>query len=386
VRILVIDHGWAHASYFCTALAACGNEVVLATTHRPNGLGLGRGVRLVQIEALAVHEIDRVIREHPADVVYLMTEQLMELAQGLPNDTAQQIFPQLNEFQRRHIEDRRELYGLLRQSGVVFPEIVNVESEHDVERAVHQFGFPLVVRGISGNAGVQVVIVREPGALTSAVQRIREASPEGLFLQRFVAGRRCIVGALCIDGAAKQIICQRVLDTFPEDTSPSILNRSFYSASIVDSASTVFALLNWTGFGSADFIEDEQGRFHFLEFNPRLWGSVQVAEICGVPMIDAFSRLINGRDQQSQRSGTLDRTVALFPQYIAARLAQRRLLRLREILPVLRCIVDAPPGLPNFLLHNTRRAIARLRRSLVARVASEKPTITANSKAAPRRN
>jgi biotin carboxylase len=274
----------------------------------------------------------------------------------------------------------------VRESGIAFPEIVRIGSDEDVERAVEQFGFPIVVRGITGNGGDQVSIVRTPESLAAAVERMRKASPDGMFLQRFVAGRRCIVGALCIDGVAKQTICQRVLDTYPHETSPSILNRSFYSKPIVDSANAVFALLNWTGFGSAEFIEDEQGRFHFLEFNPRLWGSVQVAEICGVPMIDAFSRLINGREQQPQRSGTLDRTVALFPQYIAARLAQGRLLRLRELLPVLRCIVDAPPGLPNFLFRYTRRVIARLRRSLVARVALEKPTITANSKAAPRRN
>ncbi len=380
MRILAVDHGSAHASYFCGALAAAGNDVVLVTAPPAGAVQFDRRVRLVHANVLAVDQLDKVIRDHPADVVYLMSERLMEFAHDLPTDVAQNIFPKVNDFQRLHIEDRRKLYSLLRESGLVIPEVVDIKRDEDLLVAIQRFGFPLVVRGTAGCAGLQVRIVHSADALETAIAQIRSASPSGIFVQRFVDGHRCIVGALCVDGEAKQLIAQRVLDTFPNATSPSIVNRSFHSESLVAVAERVFRLLNWNGFASADFIEDSDGQFYFLELNPRLWGSVQVAEVCGVPMIDAFARLIDGRAQLSRRSAQLNRTVFLFPQYIAARLAQGRVLRMQEVVPVLRCLADAPPGLLNVITGYLRRSGVRLKNAAVSQVRRVRYRLTLSSK------
>lgn len=384
MRVLVIDHNWLHTPYFCAALAACGNEVIYVSRQSSNGSTPARGVRRVCFDVRSVTDLDRVIREQPADIVYLTTEHLMALSSKLPTETAERIFPKVSSFQRRHCDDRRELYALLLGSNVVFPGIVDIECDDDLKRATQQFGFPLVVRGIGGAGGGQVRIVKAPDALEGAVAQIRDASPDGMFVQRFVAGRRCIVGALSIEGRARQLIMQRVLETYPHETSPSLINRSFHSESLAGSAETVLALLQWTGFGSMDFIEDEHGQFHFLEFNPRLWGSVQVAEVCGVPMIDAFSRLINGREQLPRRYARLNRTVALFPQYIVARLDQGRLLSVREVLPVLRCMADAPLGLSGVMSYLFGRVASKVRNTLVRCMPLKRRSAASESKAAPR--
>jgi hypothetical protein len=51
----------------------------------------------------------------------------------------------------------------------------------------------------------------------------------------------------------------------------------------------VFEASGVTGIASADFVRDGRGAYHFLELNPRPWGSIAAARDAGV---DLFSPLV----------------------------------------------------------------------------------------------
>jgi len=356
---------WSYAPFVCAALAACGNDVIFASLRDVDRTFERRNLHSVQYRAVTSRELERLIRAHPADIVYPMTEHLISLTHDLPAELRANCFPRWTDFQRKHLEDRRELYALVQGSGVKFPEIMNIDRDEDLDRALQRFGLPLVIRGTAGTGGGQVRIVKSADSLRAAASELRAVSPDGIFAQRFITGRRCIAAAVCIEGKVSQLITQRVLEAYPHDTSPSLVNRSFHSDRLTASAEAVFGLLGWTGFVSTDFIEDDQGRFYLLEVNPRIWGSVQVAEVCGVPMFDAFSRLINEQAQLPRRAARPDRTVVLFPQYITARREQGRLFRVNEVLPVLRCLADAPMS-PAGLMRRYARAFARRLRGVAS--------------------
>ena len=101
-----------------------------------------------------------------------------------------------------------------------------------------------------------------------------------------------------------------------------------------DAARRVFRLLEWTGFASADFVRGRDGRYYFLEVNPRPWGSIAAAADAGVDLFTPYVALLRGETVVPDlhcRDGVVS---TLFPQRMTSR------IRPGQLHSLLRALVD----------------------------------------------
>jgi biotin carboxylase len=78
----------------------------------------------------------------------------------------------------------------------------------------------------------------------------------------------------------------------------------------------IMRTLRWTGFASADFIRRSDGRYIFLEVNPRLWGSAAAARSAGVDLFTPFAAVLAGELPAPDLTFATDQDVRIFPRYL----------------------------------------------------------------------
>src|SRR5713101_1371759 len=174
---------------------------------------------------------------------------------------------------------------LAEKAGVVVPRTLVPTDQNQVEALGRELGFPLVVKGDKGEATQNVRFVWQPSELlarymqVSAADSVYHGRPA---LQEFIPGPQYSLGGLFHDGEPLRICAYRKLFTYPIPgglTAKAITERP---RELLDSACAIFRALRYTGFGQVQFIRDSRdGRFKFLEINPRVWACIGLAQHAG---------------------------------------------------------------------------------------------------------
>jgi predicted ATP-grasp superfamily ATP-dependent carboligase len=140
----------------------------------------------------------------------------------------------------------------------------------------------------------------------------------------------------------------------PPRTGPSVRLRTVDDAELVAAALAVFRALRWSGLASADFIRDVEGRFYFLEVNPRPWGSIAAAEAAGVDLFTPLAQLLTGGTPAPQLACRAGTSSTLFPQHMQALAAGGTLGSLGRALADVSAWRAAPWHRPGLVLHLLR--------------------------------
>ncbi len=188
---------------------------------------------------------------------------------------------------------------LAEKAGVVVPRTLVPTDQNQVEALGRELGFPLVVKGDKGEATQNVRFVWQPSELlarymqVSAADSVYHGRPA---LQEFIPGPQYSLGGLFHDGEPLRICAYRKLFTYPIPgglTAKAITERP---RELLDSACAIFRALRYTGFGQVQFIRDSRdGRFKFLEINPRVWACIGLAQHAGVDLYTPYADLAAGR-------------------------------------------------------------------------------------------
>jgi predicted ATP-grasp superfamily ATP-dependent carboligase len=354
-KVLLLDRDWAQTAYLAVSLTKAGMDVTLVSTRPREPWGLGRYCRLIR----APHDIDDplflrdLLEKEPADVILPLCESTQMLLWDLPAELTTNVHPCTNPHQRKLLSDRRAMYEFVASVDVPAPELTNLLDETEIESAGQRLGLPMVLRGTQGFAGGQVRVATDLASAISAYRDLRDSSPEPPFAQAFVTGQRCLIGGLFDRGRMLQWFSQTTVEA-TWATGPSIRVQSVRDPRLTSYAQRLFEGLEWTGLACAEFMRDEAGEYYFLEINPRPWAAIQAAHCCGVPLLDMFADHILGKSPAIQIEFPRDKEVALFPQFIAARVRARRLGSWRDVSICLRSLANAPWRHPGLLLHFLR--------------------------------
>jgi predicted ATP-grasp superfamily ATP-dependent carboligase len=197
----------------------------------------------------------------------------------------------------RNLFSKNEVMHLVAEAGVAIPRTVIPRDEAHVTGLVREFDMPIVVKGEKGAAAQLVRIVRRRD---DVVERYREivhlergyaGRPT---LQEFIPGDMFLVGAIVEDGEVVRISSHRKDVMFPARGGATVRGTTTWHPELIASALAVFRALRYTGIGSLDFIRDPRdGRFKFLEINPRVWGSFGLSQR-SVDMIGAYAAIAQG--------------------------------------------------------------------------------------------
>lgn len=177
-------------------------------------------------------------------------------------------------------------------------------------RAAHDaasLSYPLLVKAIAGGGGRGIRLVHGAEDLPSMVAAARREAKaafgdDGVYLEPFVARARHIEVQILGDGEGK-VLClgerecsiqrrrQKLIEESPApDLSPA--QRAF----IFDAAAQLARSLRYRSLGTVEFLLGADGRFHFIEINPRIQVEHPVTEmVTGLDLVKMQLRLAMGR-------------------------------------------------------------------------------------------
>lgn len=240
----------------------------------------------------------RIIRQDRYDVIYICSEEILEIAHLLLSATELAGLPLPERWAVEILLSKNQTVQHVKRAGTALPNTILPNGENEVERASFELGVPLLVKGERGDSGRNVELVTRPEDVLPAYRRIaqREHSYRGRpALQQMIRGQAYSVGGLFCEGRALRICAHRKLLTYPPSGGFTVKGVTSRPKGLLDEAIRVFDALGYTGLGHVEFIQDiRDGRYKFIELNPRVWGSISVAEHAGVDLFTPYNALAQG--------------------------------------------------------------------------------------------
>ncbi len=276
MRVLLLDEGFVSGASTALGLQRAGCTVdVIAATGGAGECRTAAGTWRLAPRVGHPELRDLVSRQRGYDIVYAATEPLQQLLSGARSD-------------------KRRTSAQMRAARISVPDEQSAASETDLRDAIRELGTPLVVKGSIGRGGKTTFIVRSLSEARRAANRIRALGADP-FAQAHVRGVTYLAGGLFENGRALRLYCGAKRVQFPARTGPAAELVSTDDRTFVSVALRAFEASRVTGLASADFIRDERGVYHFLELNPRPWGSIAAARDAGVDLFTPLVALWSGQ-------------------------------------------------------------------------------------------
>jgi biotin carboxylase len=301
--LLIVDLGWSHTFLFAAELVSAGMRVhvlggnIGAAPFLPKGLTFHK--RPLQNDAddeALILSIEEALRETDSDKVLPMAEEtLFKIWRSKPK-WIDKVVPNIPEQERHRYLSKHQMTAFINAGGAAAPRTVRLVdgTPDEVAAVIAELSLPIVVKTHAGVAGSGVHIANSEEGTLALVREAFEREGQWPALQAYVSGPTYLVGGVFCDGRAVRLVAARKTEVEPAVTGPSIRLLTTADPQLLDAARHVFRSLQFTGIASADFMRGANGKYLFLEVNPRPWGSIGVARRAGVDVIPAWVRMLRG--------------------------------------------------------------------------------------------
>jgi ATP-grasp domain len=333
--VLLVDSGWSHALPLAADFAKAGFRAYLLSRTRSLHRGfMPRGVthvpRVWQSPEELLSIIDDCINTIEPDIVMPLSEAIVFDLWDQAPDWLPRVHPRIDVNRRGLYRRKRALGAFAQDHGVLIPQTRSLEksSVDEIPSIIAELGLPIVVKGDGGAGGSQVRIVDSTDAAVRAVAELLELSGELPVLQQFLPGATYLVGGVFDRGRAVRLVSAEKTEMSPPLTGPAIRLASRHEPELIEAGAAVFGALGLSGIASADFVRGQDGRFRFLEVNPRPWGSYRFASALGIDVVGVWCRILRGEPVPSQLQFPADRDWTKMPDYLFGdRVTRVRMLR-----------------------------------------------------------
>lgn len=170
--------------------------------------------------------------------------------------------------------DKGRCYALASDCGVSMASWKRVHSLDELERAVKEIGFPCIVKPNTSQALLAGRKCIRLDTASDLEKQLPDWPPEhpDLVAQRFFTGHRHNCNFAADRGQLLTYAELRILRTSEADGSGNLVDACTLPADPARRAEIegFVSRLDYTGIGCAQYLVDDQGRFVFLELNPRI--------------------------------------------------------------------------------------------------------------------
>lgn len=211
------------------------------------------------------------------------------------------VCPELGQLAR--VLDKAVFHDTAQKAGLCPPRTFVPATVESAQTLLHEQSFPLVIKIRNGNSakGVRFISSRDDGKriLTDLIDRYGLDTDNLPLIQEYVDGDQCGIAFLAKDGEILGSFCERYLRFKENRIGTSVLRKAFKSKALLREAEKLCKYLKWTGVGQLDFIIDKSGKPRVLEMNPRFWGALRLAVVCGQNFPVGLLRLSRGESTEN---------------------------------------------------------------------------------------
>lgn len=311
-----------HALGLANDLSRAGLTVYILNSGGYKALLMPKGVILLPpaptTSEQVVSSIEAAVRAVSPDIILPVSEETLyriwdESPSWLP------LVQPVVEPDLRKVYRNKHLLGTFAQShGVLIPQTFLLENgtKEEIMHYIDQLGLPVVVKGSAGCGGAQVKIEESLETVYLAVAELHRLTGVYPALQEYLTGATYLVGGLFDRGRPVHLIAAEKTEMYPSNTGPAVFLSSRNESELINAATNVFTALGHSGIASADFVRGSDGHFHFLEVNPRPWGSYGIARTMGVNLVGDYYRLLRGEYLPSAEECPAGYSWAKMPDYL----------------------------------------------------------------------
>jgi hypothetical protein len=173
-----------------------------------------------------------------------------------------------------------------------------------------------------------------------------------------VDGPTYLAGGLFDGGRALRLFAGAKTVQYPPRVGPAAVLTSVADPALAAAAVRAAAAAHVTGLASLDFVRDAGGGYHFLELNPRPWGSIDAAARAEVDLFAALVRLWRAEVPAPNLGCRPGVRTPVFPLYLLAAPTWRSGTAARALLPDVRralALARAEPALAAHVVHRLAR-------------------------------
>jgi hypothetical protein len=248
-------------------------------------------------------EIERVLWEHPVDALFLLGDAHLHwfLARW------ERLPPHI----RRHLPERDALetalskhrsmqlaaaldVPVLETERCTSPEAVQASSRRLAPRG------RVVVKGESGSGGETIRGLRTGQALPARDWRAVTRGSPYVMVQRRLRGARMLVTVAYEHGEERAACAHEKVVAWPFDFGPAAVGVTRRVEAVHDYTDRMFRALRWHGMADIEFRQDvEDGRWYFMEINPRVPATLGIQARAGNDVVAAWADVCEGRGSEA---------------------------------------------------------------------------------------
>jgi predicted ATP-grasp superfamily ATP-dependent carboligase len=144
--------------------------------------------------------------------------------------------------------------------------------------------YPVLVKPRHSSGGRGIVRADRPADFLAAYRAVDARYPLPIVQEHLPPGGEALGVAVLMNFGSepRASFAYRRLREYPVRGGPSTLRESVWDPELRESAERLLAALGWTGVAMVEYkVDPRDGRPKLLEVNPRFWGSLHHAVICG---------------------------------------------------------------------------------------------------------
>ncbi len=303
---VLLTNGWDRISY--NILRSLANKGINVGFGVDKNSGIGRFSRLEHYNFVHPSYLDEeekfieFIVHHTVNCeIYIPTgEEIFSVAKNINRFNTDHLKIPISSYETlMNLHSKKESHRLAKSLGIPVPETMVPANEDDIRYFARQFGEPVVIKKIlsSSSKGTRYLTRKDLGGHLGEYLYRNGFKYNDFILQQYVKGDGYGVSILMQGGELKARFTHKRLRELQFGGGPSTIRVSTKNELLESYAESLLRSVGFTGVAMIEFKYDEAaGAGHFLEVNPRFWGSLGLAINSGVDFPYLLYRMAKGED------------------------------------------------------------------------------------------
>ncbi len=171
--------------------------------------------------------------------------------------------------------------------GIATPAATICSMPREALAAAREYGYPVLVKPVEAVVDAEGQLTRYSSRLAADESALRslQAQLGTCIVQRRILGTVVSLAGVLTDGGLLGSVLARHHRTWPPEAgSASFVESIAPDAELTQRVRALIEAIGWRGLWQLQFIEGADGVLHAIDFNPRPYGCMGVAQAAGVPL------------------------------------------------------------------------------------------------------